>query len=257
MTPSANKQAAMHNAGNVLQKSFSTPAERQSKMGKDDFMKLMMAQATHQDPMNPMDSAGMMQQLTSMGSMEQLININESLANMQKVQGDVMRANTFAFLDKDVTVRGGNLPVKGGAAPGMRFELPREAHDVTIAITNEQGVPVRTLELGGFANGAHQAIWDGKGDDGMVVNDGQYKYQVMARDANGESVPASLYAQGKVSGVQFENGRPRLKINGEDVDIADIVEMSNRSERLFSNQVPAQLMRDMKGAAPIGSDRRR
>ena len=46
---------------------------------KDDFLKLLVAQLQHQDPMNPQDSTEFIGQLTQFSSLEQLLLIQESM----------------------------------------------------------------------------------------------------------------------------------------------------------------------------------
>ena len=246
-----NVQNAVQSANNALQRSFSQRAPNSNKLGKDEFMKLLMAQVTHQDPLNPMDSKGMMDQLTGMGSLEQLVNLNEAVGKLNETQQDVVRANTFSFLDKDVTVRGGGVPVNSGQAPGLQFALPRDAEAVTVSILDGQGAPVRQLELGPQGPGAHAVAWDGQDAQGKTVPDGFYHYTVAAHAQDQASIPADLYVRGKVSGVRFENGRPKLTINGEDVDVRDVIEMSNRSQHLYGDQLPAGLRHELRTAAPV------
>ncbi len=54
-------------------------AQDQKIMGKDDFLKLMMIQMRHQDPLNPLDNAQMLSQMAQFTSLEQLSNLNNTL----------------------------------------------------------------------------------------------------------------------------------------------------------------------------------
>ncbi len=243
-------QNAVQTANNSLQKSFSTRAPQTNKLGKDEFMKLLMAQVTHQDPLNPMDSKGMMDQLTGMGSLEQLVNLNEAVGKLGETQADVLRANTFSFLDKDVTIRGGGVPVSSGQAPALQYSIPRDAESVKLTVVSPQGQPMRELDLGAQGPGSHAVAWDGQDKDGKAVPDGFYHYTVAARSKDEESIPVDMYVRGKVSGVRFENGRPKLTVNGEDIDVRDVIEMSNRSQRLFSDQLPSALRQELRPGAP-------
>jgi flagellar basal-body rod modification protein FlgD len=247
----ANVQNAVQSANNSLQRAYTQRTPQSNKLGKDEFMKLLMAQVTHQDPLNPMDSKGMMDQLTGMGSLEQLVNLNEAVSKLNETQQDVVRASTFSFLDKDVTIRGGGVPVNNGQVPGLQFSLPREAESVTVSILDGQGAPVRQLELGPQAPGSHAVGWDGQDAQGKAVPDGFYRYTVSARSQDQDSIPADLYVRGKVSGVRFDGGRPKLTINGEDIDVRDVIEMSNRSQRLFGDQLPAALRTELRTGAPV------
>ena len=44
-------------------------------MGKDDFLKLFVAQLQHQDPMNPMEDSEFMGQMASFSTLEQITNM--------------------------------------------------------------------------------------------------------------------------------------------------------------------------------------
>ena len=46
-----------------------------AELGKDDFLKLFVAQLQHQDPMNPMDDQDIMGQMASFSTLEQVTNM--------------------------------------------------------------------------------------------------------------------------------------------------------------------------------------
>ncbi len=48
-------------------------------MGKDEFVKLLVAQMSNQDPLNPMDGKELAVQLAQFSSIEQLLNVNSKL----------------------------------------------------------------------------------------------------------------------------------------------------------------------------------
>ena len=52
------------------------------QLGKDDFMKLMMAQLRHQDPMKPMDDQAFIAQVAQFNSLDQMTKLNETITAM-------------------------------------------------------------------------------------------------------------------------------------------------------------------------------
>lgn len=66
-------------------------------MAKDDFLKLLVAQLSNQDPMNPQDSAQFVAQLAQFSSLEQLISIREAAeataAAINRLYADVTGAS--------------------------------------------------------------------------------------------------------------------------------------------------------------------
>lgn len=256
MTTATTTQSALQQAGNSVINATARDAKARREgpkdsLGKQDFLNLLMAQVTNQDPLNPMDSKGMMDQLTQMGSMEQLINLNNKVDGLNQTQASIVRSTAYSFLDKDITVNGGRAQVSNGTAPRLHFDLPREATQVKVTIADAGGVPVRTLELGRMAPGRHNLDWDVRDSDGDPVADGIYRYNVDARTAEDESLPVGLLLRGKVSGVKFKDGKPLLLMSGGEVGLQDILEVSNASQRLFSDRQPRPLMEEMKPKPPV------
>lgn len=48
-------------------------------LGKDEFLKLLMAQIQNQDPLNPMDDREFIAQMTTFSSLEQMMNMASSI----------------------------------------------------------------------------------------------------------------------------------------------------------------------------------
>ncbi len=53
-----------------------------SDIRKDEFLKLLVAQLQHQDPMNPVDNQQFLAQLATFSSLEQLISINNGITDL-------------------------------------------------------------------------------------------------------------------------------------------------------------------------------
>ena len=51
------------------------------EMGKDDFLKLLVGQLRHQDPMNPMEDKDFMGQMAQFSQLEQMTNVASTLRN--------------------------------------------------------------------------------------------------------------------------------------------------------------------------------
>ena len=85
----------------------STPAAKtqaasgtNSAMGKDQFLKLFVAQLQHQDPMNPMQDADFMGQMASFSTLEQVSNM--ALENSRMSQ-NLASSNAIGLIGRNVT----------------------------------------------------------------------------------------------------------------------------------------------------------
>ena len=67
-----------------------------SAMGKDQFLKLFVAQLQHQDPMNPMQDSDFMGQMASFSTLEQVSNLASENA----------KTNAIGLIGRTVTYKG-------------------------------------------------------------------------------------------------------------------------------------------------------
>jgi flagellar basal-body rod modification protein FlgD len=95
---------------NSIKSSGNAPAGTQdvsgknAALGKDQFLKLFVAQLQHQDPMNPMEDADFMGQMASFSTLEQVTNMasaNAAMAtNLQLSQSVGLIGRTVTWMDE-------------------------------------------------------------------------------------------------------------------------------------------------------------
>jgi flagellar basal-body rod modification protein FlgD len=69
-------------------------------LGKDDFLKLFVAQLQHQDPMNPMNDSEFMGQMASFSTLEQVSNL--AAAN-QRIADNLTSTSAIGLIGRTVT----------------------------------------------------------------------------------------------------------------------------------------------------------
>ena len=78
-------------------------------LGKDDFLKLLVSQLQHQDPMNPVDDKDFMGQMAQFTSVEQLTNMATAIDRMstasQSTQSIALIGKTVSWKKEDGTTR--------------------------------------------------------------------------------------------------------------------------------------------------------
>lgn len=70
-------------------------------LGKDEFLKLLTVQMTHQDPLAPMDNRDMIAQLAQFSSLEQMTEVNKNLDSMKSFYSG---QNGYSMLGKSVEI---------------------------------------------------------------------------------------------------------------------------------------------------------
>jgi flagellar basal-body rod modification protein FlgD len=88
------------------------PATGKTTLGKDDFLKLLVGQLQHQDPMQPSDSSAWIGQMAQFSQLEQVSN---TAAATQKISDTLNRNGTLGLIGHAVTY----LDSDGGTHDGQ------------------------------------------------------------------------------------------------------------------------------------------
>jgi flagellar basal-body rod modification protein FlgD len=203
------------NMPKVAQQQVPTNQGPNDQLGKDEFLELLTIQLSQQDPMNPLDNQQFIAQLSQLATVERLENMSSSMEQMAMAQAANTSAQIVGFIGQEVVTGEAEVHVDGGE-PGndFGFEIGEDASQIEVIIRDEDGEIVRTMKLEGRDAGEHEIPWDGKNDDGVPVEDGSYTFEVHATDTDGEDVASSTYSKQTVTGVTYEDGFPRLLLQG-------------------------------------------
>ena len=202
--------------------------KKDKELGRDDFLTMMMAQLKYQDPLNPMDGTDFSTQLAQFSSLEQLINLNETMGSLKSSFDKGNESDVVSLVGKKVTGNVDSVELTNGKAVGGMYTL-KSPGNVMITIYDSDGREIRSLFPGQQDPGKYNIKWDGTDNSGNKVKDGSYKYSVMANTGYGfEKVPTSV--TGIVDSIIYNDGKPYLKIDGALVDPKSLVEVSTSSD---------------------------
>jgi flagellar basal-body rod modification protein FlgD len=198
-------------------------------LGKDDFLKLLVAQLANQDPTKPEDTSAFVAQLAQFSALEQQQNTVARLDTLLMGQATANQTAAGTFIGKDVTYRGGELHFDGANSLSATLTLPQDAAKVTVAVRDGSGRTVRTIQLGAHDDGTVPVTWDGRDDDGNLMPSGDYTLTPTAYDANDKAVAIDLSTTGHVSGVAFQSGIPYLKVGNALIKMSDVTSINERN----------------------------
>ncbi len=193
-----------------------------NEMGKDAFLRLLVSQLQHQDPLNPADSTEFTAQLAQFSSLEQLANISGALAELKLYQASINNAQSVAFIGKEIEFQGNQVELATGGSVELEFELKGAARKAAISIYDASGRFVRDWQLEGLPAGRQSVAWDGRDRNGSPLPAGIYRFEVQAQAANGDAVSATPYAKGRVGGVVFRDGIPYLMVGERPVAVGEV-----------------------------------
>lgn len=198
-------------------------------MGRDAFLKLLVAQLKHQDPLKPQDDAAFVAQLAQFSSLEQTMGINDRLDTLSAQSQGLQNSQVIGMVGKMGTVRGSLVTSDGsGTGTPINFTLDGKSETTTVSIKNQAGQTIRTIEVGAKNAGLVRVSWDGKDNAGNLQPAGTYNVSVTAKNADEGAVSVSQETKGTITAVSFDKGYPVLHLDsGVSVPVADLLKVDS------------------------------
>lgn len=78
-------------------------SKQNNVMGKDDFLRLLIAQLQNQDPLNPMEDREFIAQMANFSSLEQMANLNKSMEGFINTQNKMNVLSLQQYLGSNLT----------------------------------------------------------------------------------------------------------------------------------------------------------
>jgi flagellar basal-body rod modification protein FlgD len=209
----------------------SATSSSNSIMGKDDFLKMMIAQLKNQNPLDPMDGTQYASQLAQFTQLEQLQNLNSSMTESINANYTLTQSinNTMmaTLIGKDVKIDGENIVVDGQESISLGYNLASEAESAEINIYNSKGALVKTIPDISTAQGDNKLSWDLTDNNGKTVSSGDYTFEVAATNNSGDEMTVDVFKFGTIDGIRFGTSGTTIVVDGAEYSISDITEISN------------------------------
>jgi flagellar basal-body rod modification protein FlgD len=185
--------------------SAATPATT-ADASQDRFLKLLVAQLSNQDPMNPVDNAQMTSQMAQISTVSGVQQVNQTLQSLSAQMASMQMLQGSSLVGHNVLVQSDALAVNGGVASGS-FELALPADSVKIDVLSAGGKVIDTVDMGAQAVGQHNFDWTAPGSQAS----GTAGYRITATK-DGNAVATTSWVRDNVISVSSENGAMNLQL---------------------------------------------
>ncbi|MFC1491135.1 flagellar hook assembly protein FlgD [Nitrospinota bacterium] len=204
-----------------------TGSDTGETIGKEQFLQLLVAQLTHQDPLNPMQGTEFTAQLAQFTSLEQLININKNMGALGDLQTAVTQTQAIEMIGKQITAEGNTISMTDGISSNVIFSLEKATDSATVSVFDQSGNLVSVINTGVLSAGQNTIAFAGFDANNEPLPDGLYTFQVSAVDAEGKDIQATTFSSGIVSGVNIgEDGTTNLQIGTTGFPLSAVVQVT-------------------------------
>lgn len=197
-------------------------------VSRDDFLKLLVAQLQHQDPLNPLENQEFVAELATFSSLEQQQNQTELLEQLIAAQQGNINSQSLSIIGHDVVASIDSFNYAPGDTPGFLIQGPAGG-ELTVKITSEAGTVVRSETVHIPSSGVLEYEFDGLSEYGTELALGTYRVSAGSGiNEDGDSIDYPVYMTGRVDEVRFEEGTPILTVNGQSIGLEEVLSVRYR-----------------------------
>lgn len=202
--------------------------DHRTALGRDQFLRLLVVQLRHQDPLSPMQPDAFAAQLAQFATVEQLTKLNEGfeLQLSEQLKGSLLETTNLgaSLLGRRVVAEGDLVTVTGGGPVDLRVDIGGAGGSATVEWLDDAGQVVASQAVGQRGPGMQTLTVS----PGLAA--GTYRYRVLVEDAAGRPVPVTTFIEDVVDGVLFENGAVILRLGGKRVPLENVTEITSSQE---------------------------
>jgi flagellar basal-body rod modification protein FlgD len=194
-------------------------ATQSAQEQSDRFLKLLVAQMSNQDPLNPMDSAQVTSQMAQISTVQGVQTLNKTVSGLDNQFTQLQTMQGAALVGHDVATDGNRLRVDDDTHKGEGgFEIDSPATSVSVDILGPSGATVGTVKLGPQDAGSHAFDFDVPPTaQGQALT---FRVNALNNDAAIDSKP---FAFNSINAVSSANGKLAVELDdGRRVDYADV-----------------------------------
>lgn len=193
---------------------------KDKNLGQDEFLSLMVAQMSNQDPMKPMENGEFISQMAQFSAAKGMKEIKDSFTSLAEALQSSQALQASSMVGRTVMVPGdvASLP-EGGSLEGS-VELKHGAPELVVSVMDSAGQLLKKIHLGRQQPGQVDFSWNGEIDRGIDDPDAATqqaspgKYTIRA-DVIFEGKPeaVSTLVKDKVESVSLGKGIKSVTLN--------------------------------------------
>jgi flagellar basal-body rod modification protein FlgD len=191
-----------------------------------DFLTLLVSELKNQDPLQPTSTTDFVNQMSEYANFDEQQTLNSNFNSLLSSFGSLLTLNSLNYIGHTVEAKGSTAMLTNGQAT-FGYDLSSTASSAQITISDSSGNIVWS-GTGPTNAGMNSFTWNGKTSSGTQLADGgKYTIKVTATDASGNSVLNYTTFNGKVDDISTTNGTARLDVDGQLVNLSDLVSVNS------------------------------
>jgi len=206
--------------------SASSGQPKNTEVGQDQFLALLVAQMQNQDPMQPVENGEFLTQIAQFSTASGVGDLQSSFESLASSLQRNQMGSAASMLNRDVLYQTDDAVLGSEGSIDGQLSLPDYASQVTLQVSDQYGALVANLPLGPRSTGVSNFSWDGLNALGTRADTGRYQLVANATiNGTARSVPIQMYGRVDSVAVDPVSGQVDLQlVNGDRLALNDVYE---------------------------------
>lgn len=180
-------------------------APNNNELGRDAFLKLLVAQLENQDPTQPEKNGEFIAQLAQFSQLEETQKMGGNFEQFASAFQSTQHLQATSLVGRPVHVESDFSPLGESGAISVLAEFDNAVQSASLTVYNKGGEIVDSFELGQQPEGQQEFIWTGTDANDERFPPGNYYFEVSA-SSGGEASSVPVYLSANVNSVTIESG---------------------------------------------------
>jgi len=174
-----------------------------NRLDQEDFLALMTAQLSHQDPFKPLEDGQFIAQMAQFSSVDSLQKLEASFSDLSVAMSSSQALQASTLVGSDVLVPADVVYLDAdGGATGVVGGLDSPVTNATLTITDSSGQIIKSISLGDINSTEARWNWDGTNTAGDRAAAGVYSIAINGNQG-GESFQFQSLVAAQVESVSL------------------------------------------------------
>ena len=174
-------------------------------LGRDEFLKLLIAQLENQDPTNPQENGEFIAQLAQFSQLEETQKLGGSFEEFASAFQSTKHLQATSLVGRPVHVESDFTALGESGAISVLADFDTAAQSASLTVYNQSGEIVDSFDLGQQPEGQQEFIWTGTNADDERFPPGDYYFEVSSSGGE-EATSVPIYLSANVNSVTIEKG---------------------------------------------------
>ena len=181
--------------------------QKNNDLGRNEFLRLLVAQLENQDPTEPQDNGEFVAQLAQFSSLEESQKMSASFESFSSAFQSSQHLQATSLVGRPVHVETDTTALLETGGISVIADLPRSTEFAQLSVYNQSGALVESFNLGPQSEGRNEFIWTGYDANDQRFPSDEYTFRVSIPDTSGDGAEqVTTYLSANVNSVTIEPG---------------------------------------------------